>query len=122
MACLLEFSISSGTFSVAPVTRICRTLRLILAPIFNNKINHSSMLLLLLISARCTTVEKVIMPNLIDNGQTVSSGILISFPAVCSDMNFKHGRLGFIPLCISTKMMVTMAAVSTKALLLFPGV
>ena len=84
------------------------------------KFNHRSMLLL--ISATCTTVEKVILPNFIDNGPTISPDIFISLPAVCNDVNFKDGRLGFIPLCFSSKMMVIMAAVSTKAFIALPGV
>ena len=84
----------------------------------HKKFNHSSMLLL--ISATCTTVRKVILPNFIDNGPAISPDIFIFLPAVCNDVNFKHGRLGFFPLCISTKMMVTMAAVSTKAFIALP--
>ena len=110
---IFVYFISRGNFSVAPVARRCSSLRLILAPIFNKKSNPSSMSLL--IGATCTTAGNVTVPYFINNGPTIRPTIFISLSAVCNDVTFRHGGLGFIPLYISSEMTVTMAAVSTTA-------
>ena len=69
----------------------------------------------LLIGATCTTVRNVKLPNLIDNGPTIRPAIFVYIPVVYNGVAFKHEVLGSISWYISSKMTVTMAAVSTTA-------